>query len=90
MSIENYRVLERKGRFYVQLKIIKTTVTGYLWWRKVSKFEDWVMCDDNGRQIVYMFRVGYISPPMKSFDTLKEAIDKIKINIKPDKIHSVI
>ena len=79
--MKKYRVLESKGKFYIQVKKTYTETTGILWWRKTTEVESWKICD----------RYGYdwYSSNDYGLDTLKEALAAARVLDKPDVIHEI-
>ncbi len=87
-NYKEYRVLERNGKFYVQVEVSTEITSGILWWKKTTVKKFFINCDDNGNQPLYFGRLGIrTGTPMEPYSTLKEAMDKIKTIITPDKIY---
>jgi len=83
-----YRILESKGFFTIQVKEIITKTSGFLWWKKSEQVEQWVCADELGYPYhFYSYPRLNIFRPMKSFGTLEAANARIKVLLSPPVIH---
>lgn len=79
-----YRIRCHFGKYYIEVEKTETKITGALWWIKLTTETKWVKCASNGQPVYFCFRGGYIFEPLRSFDTLQNAKDQIKIFLTPD------
>ena len=90
MKIEDFRIRESKGYFFIERKkIIKTIIKKKRFWRKevFKMVEKWVAISENGSYTVVIFHPLFTEPPLKPFKTLKKAKKYIKKICKEDVIH---
>lgn len=83
-----YRILEKRGVFIIQVKDVRTETTGMLWWKKQKQTVVWSRCDIAGYPLTFG-RFGYNLPPIQEFKTLKEAQSEAAKLIQPTRIHEI-
>lgn len=86
--MKKYRVLEHLGLFYIQIEVTKQTKTGMLWWKKTIETKGWERCSETGTEIFYSkyMRI-YTSPSLSPLKTLRDAMDRISLFLKPDQVY---